>query len=101
MLRLLEAILASGARVDALGLQAHLRGDRTDFDAGRFLGFVDSVLALDLKVLVTELDVGCAGAGILQALRNLILLAGHADAVIVNAALRGVSLATATIQCHR
>jgi endo-1,4-beta-xylanase len=64
MLALLERLLAAGARVDALGLQAHLApGDAPGAvaDFRRFLGEVD---ALGVAVMITELDVdGAALAG--------------------------------------
>jgi endo-1,4-beta-xylanase len=57
VLQLLTSLRRDNVPIHALGIQAHLSGDRTDFDAARLRTFVREAAALGLKVLVTELDV--------------------------------------------
>ena len=57
VLGLLRSLLDSGAPIHALGIQAHLRGERTDFDATSLGMFIRNVADLGLRVMVTELDV--------------------------------------------
>jgi endo-1,4-beta-xylanase len=59
-LRVLDALLADGVPVHALGVQAHLRA--ADFAAGKFDAagyrqFLSDVAGRGLKILITELDV--------------------------------------------
>jgi endo-1,4-beta-xylanase len=57
VLQLLERQLSKGTPIHALGIQSHLIGDRTDFDARKFQRFLATVADLGLKILITELDV--------------------------------------------
>jgi endo-1,4-beta-xylanase len=57
VLKLLERLKASGTPVHALGIQAHLRGEATDFNPRTFRDFLKNVADLDLKIMITELDV--------------------------------------------
>jgi endo-1,4-beta-xylanase len=53
-LRLLDRLLASGARVDGVGIQGHWQLDQVPFDDLR--AAIDAYAALGLKVMITELD---------------------------------------------
>lgn len=56
MLDLLTGMVARGVPIDAVGIQAHLSGDKpTDF--GRFARFLSDVAELGLDLMITELDV--------------------------------------------
>jgi endo-1,4-beta-xylanase len=56
MLHLLERIARSGAPLHALGLQAHLRGER-DVDRAGLRHLIRQVQGMGLGIVVTELDV--------------------------------------------
>ncbi len=56
VLALARGMRDRGVPVDAVGLQGHLRLE-DPFSAPKLAGFVRSLRALDLQVLVTELDV--------------------------------------------
>lgn len=56
-LRLLERLKASGTPIHALGIQSHLIGDATHFNAEKFRSFLADVASMGLKILITELDV--------------------------------------------
>jgi len=56
LLRLLRSLRASNVPLDAVGIQAHLQM-REGFNSVRFRDFVREIRALDLQVLITELDV--------------------------------------------
>jgi endo-1,4-beta-xylanase len=56
ILRLIDRVRNSGGRIDALGLQAHLRlGD--PWDPAAFRDFVRQVESIGIRPIVTELDV--------------------------------------------
>ena len=57
VLRLLERLKSQGTPVHALGIQAHLRGDESSFNAKKLKTFLRNVAGLGLKILVSELDV--------------------------------------------
>jgi endo-1,4-beta-xylanase len=58
MLRLLRTLRADGVPVHAVGIQAHLEGHRlAEFKPVILTAFLDSVAALGLAAVVTELDV--------------------------------------------
>lgn len=57
LLKLLERLTSKGTPIHALGIQAHLRGDATDFNPKKFRKFLKDVSSLGLKILITELDV--------------------------------------------
>ncbi len=57
VLRLLERLLSRGTPVHALGMQAHLRGDETQFNPKKLKTFLRAVAGLGLKILITEMDV--------------------------------------------
>lgn len=56
-LKLLERLKSRGTPIHAFGVQAHLRGDETRLNAKKLKAFLRNVADLDLKILVTELDV--------------------------------------------
>jgi endo-1,4-beta-xylanase len=56
ILQLIDRVRKSGGRIDALGLQAHLRlGD--PWDPAAFAAFVRQVEATGIRLVITELDV--------------------------------------------
>ncbi|MBD2459679.1 endo-1,4-beta-xylanase [Oscillatoria sp. FACHB-1407] len=57
VLNLLEKLISKGVPVHALGIQAHLMGHETRFNADRLRTFLRDVASLGLKILITELDV--------------------------------------------
>ena len=57
LLRLLDRLIALGTPVDAVGIQSHLRIDKTKFDDGKFRAFLKEISSRGLKILITELDV--------------------------------------------
>lgn len=57
VLRLLERLKSRGVPVHALGIQAHLWGSDNPFNAKKLKSFLHDVADLNLKILITELDV--------------------------------------------
>jgi endo-1,4-beta-xylanase len=57
VLKLLKHSKSRGTPIHALGIQAHLQGDSADFNPHKLQRFLRDVAALDLKILITELDV--------------------------------------------
>jgi endo-1,4-beta-xylanase len=57
ILKLLERQLSKDTPIHALGIQSHMVGDQTDFNAKRFQTFLADVADLGLKIMITELDV--------------------------------------------
>lgn len=57
VLRLLERLKSSGVPIHALGIQSHLGASRTGFTGKKLKGFLRDVASLDLKILVTEMDI--------------------------------------------
>lgn len=56
-LNLLKRLKDQGTPVQALGIQAHLNRDQPRFNPEKLQAFLRSVADLDLKILITELDV--------------------------------------------
>lgn len=56
-LNLLRRLKSSGIPLHALGIQAHLGSDYGRFDPQKFRIFLRDVASLDLKIMITELDV--------------------------------------------
>jgi endo-1,4-beta-xylanase len=99
LLELLAALRADNVPVQAVGLQGHLEAARSDLDQGKLGKFCADVVALDLKIVVTELrvdDRGLPG----NATRRDAAVAAHArawlDAVLVCPAVVGVVCAGLT-----
>ena len=61
VLKLLQRLKAKGTPIHGLGLQAHLLGKETRFNAEKLRQFLADVASLDLKIMVTELDVADQG----------------------------------------
>ena len=62
VLKLLYRLKAIRTPIHALGIQAHLRGrKRADFNPTKLRDFLRHVGSLDLKIMITELDVGDLG----------------------------------------
>lgn len=57
VLKLLERLKSKGTPIHALGIQAHLDSDATDFNPQKMKAFLRDVSSLGLKILITELDV--------------------------------------------
>jgi endo-1,4-beta-xylanase len=57
VLKLLERLKSKGTPVQALGIQAHLWGGETRFNAVKLKAFLKDVADLGLKIMITELDV--------------------------------------------
>jgi endo-1,4-beta-xylanase len=57
VLNLLQDLKSKGTPVHALGIQAHLSGDRSNFSQDKFREFLRDVASLGLKIMITELDV--------------------------------------------
>lgn len=57
VLKLLERLKSRGTPIHALGMQAHLRGDSTHFNAKKLSTFMHDVASLGLKITITEMDV--------------------------------------------
>ena len=56
LLTLLKRLKAEATPIDAIGLQSHLRSDKT-YDMPRFIGFLDEIAALGYAIHITECDV--------------------------------------------
>jgi endo-1,4-beta-xylanase len=57
LLRLLKRMKSSGTPIHALGIEAHLGGKDVGFNKNKFRAFLSDVAGLDLKIIITELDV--------------------------------------------
>jgi endo-1,4-beta-xylanase len=57
VLKLLERMKSSGTPIHALGIEAHLGGKDAGFSRSKFRSFLSDVAGLDLKIIITELDV--------------------------------------------
>ncbi len=57
VLKLLERLKSRGTPIHALGMQAHLRGDETRFNAKKLRAFMRDVASFGLKIMITEVDV--------------------------------------------
>jgi endo-1,4-beta-xylanase len=57
VLKLLERLKSRGTPIHALGIQSHLVGQETAFNAKKLQSFLSDVASLGLKILITELDV--------------------------------------------
>jgi endo-1,4-beta-xylanase len=79
VLRLLERLKSRGTPVHALGLQAHLSGDESRFNARKLRNFLHDVASLGLKILVTELDVTDKNLPENTGVRDRIVAAAYED----------------------
>lgn len=56
-LEILTKLRRDGVPIHGLGIQGHLQAGRWPYDAGKFARFLRAVSALDLDILITEMDV--------------------------------------------
>ena len=61
LLKLLYRLKAMGTPIHALGIQAHLRAKENRFSPDKLRDFLRHVGSLDLKIMITELDVSDQG----------------------------------------
>ena len=61
VLKLLYRLKAIGTPVDIFGIHAHLRGSESRFNPTKLRNFLRHVGSLDLKIMITELDVSDQG----------------------------------------
>jgi len=57
VLKLLELLKSKGVPIHALGIQAHLSGSKSRFNPEKLKNFLSEVANLNLKILITEMDV--------------------------------------------
>lgn len=57
VLKLLERLKSKNVPIHAFGMQSHLMGHETRFNSEKLRRFFADVASLDLKILITELDV--------------------------------------------
>ncbi len=57
VLKLLQHLKSQGTPIDALGIQAHLLGEGSNFNPQIFRNFLGNVASLGLKIMITEMDV--------------------------------------------
>jgi endo-1,4-beta-xylanase len=57
ILKLLERMKSSGTPIHALGIESHLGGKAGGFNKSKFRAFLNEVAGLDLKIIITELDI--------------------------------------------
>lgn len=57
VLQLLKRLKSQGTPVQAFGMQAHLKGNETQFNPTKLKTFLRDVADLGLKILITEMDV--------------------------------------------
>lgn len=63
LFKLLDRLQKTGAPIDGVGLQSHLRWSRFgEFDDGVYRRFLHEIAARGLKIVITELDVEDRGA---------------------------------------
>lgn len=92
-LKFLEGAKARGVPIEALGLQGHLNAFGTPVDQKKLRGFLDTVKAMGLKILVTELDVDDSKAPLDFAARDTAVADATArflDVVLDNSACEAV-----------
>jgi endo-1,4-beta-xylanase len=77
--KLLERLKAKGTPVYALGIQSHLYADRRDFNPVKFKKFLRNVSKLDLKIMITEMDVVDKNLPIDQGLRDRLVAGAYED----------------------
>jgi endo-1,4-beta-xylanase len=57
VLKLLQNLKSKGVPIHVFGLQAHLYGDARNFNAQKLRQFLADVASLDIKIMISELDV--------------------------------------------
>ncbi|PSB49855.1 glycosyl hydrolase family 10 [Cyanosarcina cf. burmensis CCALA 770] len=79
VLKLLERLKSKSTPIHALGMQAHLQGDKTQFNSKKLKNFLRNVAALDLKILITEMDVADKNLPVDIKVRDRIVAATYED----------------------
>ncbi len=79
ILKLLERLKAQGTPIHAVGLQSHLDGSETCFNAEKFRRFLSDIASLGLKILITELDVEDKNLPADVAVRDRIVASAYED----------------------
>ena len=95
VLKLLKQLKSKGVPIQALGIQAHLEGDETRFNAKKFRTFLKQVAALDLKIMITELDVNDQKLPANPAVRDRIVAGIYED--FLSAALSEKAVTTVVV----
>lgn len=79
VLKLLERLKAKGTPIHALGIQAHLLRDKPYFNPAKLRSFLRDVASLDLKILITEMDVTDKKLPVDVTLRDHLVAAAYED----------------------
>lgn len=95
VLKLLKHLKSKGVPIQALGIQSHLDGHETRFNAKKFRAFLKQVAALNLKIMITELDVNDQKLPANPAVRDRIVAAVYED--YLSAALSEKAVTTVVI----
>jgi endo-1,4-beta-xylanase len=95
VLKLLKHLKSRGVPVHALGIQSHLEGHETHFNAKKFKAFLKQVADLNLKIMITELDVNDQKLPANPAIRDRIVAAVYED--YLSAALSEKAVTTVVI----
>ena len=95
VLKLLKHLKSRGVPIQALGIQSHLDGHETRFNPKKFRAFLKQVAALNLKIMITELDVNDQKLPANPAIRDRIVAAAYED--YLSAALSEKAVTTVVI----
>jgi endo-1,4-beta-xylanase len=95
VLKLLKHLKSKGVPIQALGIQSHLEGHETRFNAKKFRAFLKQVAALNLKIMITELDVNDQKLPANPAVRDRIVAAIYED--YLSAALSEKAVTTVVV----
>jgi endo-1,4-beta-xylanase len=79
VLKLLEGLKSRGVPIHALGIQSHLNGSEKRFNSRKFQTFLRNVADMDLKILITELDVTDKDLPLGPVVRDRIVAAAYED----------------------
>jgi endo-1,4-beta-xylanase len=79
VLKLLKQLKSKGVPIHTLGIQSHLEGHETRFNPKKFKAFLKQVAALDLKIMITELDVNDQKLPVNPAVRDRIVAGIYED----------------------
>ena len=95
VLKLLKHLKSRGVPIQALGIQSHLEGHQTRFNPKKFRAFLKQVAALDLKIMITELDVNDQKLPANPAIRDRIVAGVYED--YLSAALSEKAVTTVVV----
>ena len=79
VLNLLEKLKSQGTPIHALGIQSHLFANETRFNAQKLRSFLKNVASMDLKILITEMDVMDKKLPLEAVVRDGIVAAAYED----------------------